>query len=271
MHSYHAQRLVFSPTGTTRKIIESITQGLAPTSWSELDLTYSASDQESASNHVEGTEVAIIGMPVHAGRIPALAAERLRSSTAGRGRGAVLVVVYGNRAYDDALLELHNMAVELGFVPVAAAAFVGEHSFSSPDLPVAEGRPDSMDLEKAQNFGKSVREKMLRIQNFADKAEQLAVPGNFPYRDGVQPSLISPETKADTCVLCGDCVRSCPADAITLVNDSVATDKMRCLRCCACIRVCQAGARVMTHPKILELGRTLHEKFAERREPELYL
>jgi ferredoxin len=271
MHSYHAQRLVFSPTGTTRKIIESITMGLAPLSWSEQDLTYSTSAQEPASKQMDGTEVAIIGMPVHAGRIPALAAERLRSSGVGRGRGAVLVVVYGNRAYEDALLELLDIAVELGFVPVAAAAFVGEHSFSSSDLPIAVGRPDSLDLEKAQNFGKSVREKMLRIQNCADKAEQLAVPGNFPYRDGVQPSLISPETEADKCVLCGDCVRSCPSGAIKLVNDSVETDKKRCLRCCACIRVCQAGARVMAHPKILELGRTLHEKFAERREPELYL
>jgi ferredoxin len=271
MHSYHAQRIVFSPTGTTRKIIESITQGLAPKSWSELDLTYSDSDQESARNQMEETEMAIIGMPVHAGRIPALAAERLRSSVKGRSRGAVLVVVYGNRAYDDALLELHNMAVELGFVPVAAAAFVGEHSFSSPDLPVAEGRPDSMDLEKALNFGKSVKEKMLDVQNFADKPQQLSVPGNFPYRDGVQPAPISPETEADKCVLCGDCVRSCPSGAIRLVNDSVVTDKMQCLRCCACIRVCPTGARVMTHPKILELGRTLHEKFAERREPELYL
>jgi len=271
MHSYHAQRIVFSPTGTTRKIIESITMGLAPKSWSELDLTYSDSDQESARNQMEETDMAIIGMPVHAGRIPALAAERLRSSVKGRGRGAVLVVVYGNRAYDDALLELHNMAVELGFVPVAAAAFVGEHSFSSPDLPVAEGRPDSMDLEKALNFGKSVKEKMLHVQNSTDKHQQMPVPGNFPYRDGVQPAPISPETEADKCVLCGDCVRSCPSGAIRLVNDSVVTDKMQCLRCCACIRVCPTGARVMTHPKILELGRTLHEKFAERREPELYL
>ena len=39
---------------------------------------------------------------------------------------AVLVVVYGNRAYDDALLELSDIATGAGFVPLAAGAFVGE-------------------------------------------------------------------------------------------------------------------------------------------------
>jgi len=270
MHKFDAQQILFSPTGTTRKILESITSGLAPDTCTQLELTYPDSEKLSLGAQIEDGEVALIGMPVHAGRIPALAVERLRASVQGKGRKAVLVVVYGNRAYEDALLELRDLAVELGFVPVAAAAFVGEHSFSTSDLPVGHGRPDKIDLEKALSFGRSVREKMLEGGDGDGNTQVLEVPGNFPYREGVQPAPISPETDADTCVLCGDCVRSCPSNAITLTNDSVETDKMACLRCCACVRVCPTGARVMVHPRILELGRTLHEKFAERREPELF-
>lgn len=271
MGRFGAQCIVFSPTGTTRQILESITLGLAPDFRSQLDLTHPVPKQVAGENLREDAGVALIGMPVHAGRIPGLAVTRLRASVRGNGRKAVLVVVYGNRAYDDALLELRDLAMELEFVPFAAAAFVGEHSFSTPDFPVAQGRPDKMDLGKALAFGKRVREKMIEVEEEGGKTQMLPVPGNFPYREGVQPVLISPETDALKCILCGDCVESCPTNAISLKDDAVETDKMSCLRCCACIRVCPSEARIMLHPKILEFGRTLHEKFATRREPELFV
>lgn len=271
MNRFGAQCIVFSPTGTTRQILESITLGLAPVFRSQLDLTHPVPKQVAGEYEREDAEVALIGIPVHAGRIPALAVTRLRASVRGNGRKAVLVVVYGNRAYDDALLELRDLAMELGFVPFAAAAFVGEHSFSTADFPVAQGRPDKMDLDQALEFGKRVRERMIEVEEEGGKMQLLHVPGNIPYREGAQPALISPDTDANKCVLCGDCVESCPTSAINLKGDTVDTDKMSCLRCCACIRVCPTGARIMLHPKIVEFGRTLHEKFAIRREPELFL
>ncbi|PKN41913.1 MAG: 4Fe-4S ferredoxin [Deltaproteobacteria bacterium HGW-Deltaproteobacteria-18] len=271
MYRFGAQCIVFSPTGTTRQVLESITLGLAPEFRSQLELTHPVLKQVPGEYQGEDAGVALIGMPVHAGRIPALAVTRLRASVRGNGRKAVLVVVYGNRAYDDALLELRDLAMELGFVPFAAAAFVGEHSFSTSDFAVAQGRPDKMDLDKALEFGESVRKKMIEVREDWGNERLLHVPGNFPYREGVQPALISPETDALKCVLCGDCVEPCPTSAISLKGDTVDTDKMSCLRCCACIRACPSGARVMLHPKILEFGRTLHEKFAIRREPELFV
>lgn len=271
MYGFGAQCIVFSPTGTTRQILESIILGLAPVFRSQLDLTHPVPKQVTGDYRNEAAGVALIGMPVHAGRIPALGVTRLRASVRGNGRKAVLVVVYGNRAYDDALLELRDLAMELGFVPFAAAAFVGEHSFSTADFPVAQGRPDKLDLDKAQEFGKCVREKMIEVEEGGGRVQLLHVPGNIPYREGAKPSLISPETDANKCILCGDCVESCPTSAISLNGDTVDTDKMSCLRCCACIRVCPSGARIMLHPKILEFGRTLHEKFAIRREPELFV
>ena len=43
---------------------------------------------------------------------------------------AVPVVLFGNRNFDDGLIELRNILTEDGFMPVAGGAFVGEHAFS---------------------------------------------------------------------------------------------------------------------------------------------
>lgn len=263
MNVSSCERIFFSPTGTTRAIVESVAVGIgAPASTCDLTLP--------DTPPMSPGEVAVIGTPVYAGRVPETAVARLRRHARGHGRPAVLVVVYGNRAFEDALLELRDLALELGFVPVAGAAFIGEHSFSTPQWPVAEGRPDAADREKAVAFGRSVRELLDGVSGPAD-LRPLEVPGNLPYRQGVQPSTICPETDARACVLCGECARSCPSGAIALTDDSVLTEAALCLRCCACTRVCPAGARIMRHEKILEFGRMLSTQYAQRREPEFFL
>jgi ferredoxin len=276
MHNLHTELILFSPTGTTRTVLEAIAEGLEPESISRLDLTRSAHAPSHAPEHAQSGSgiktLALIGMPVHAGRVPTLAVERMRAIK-GMGRPAVLVAVYGNRAFDDALLELRDLTRELGFVPVAGAAFIGQHSFSTPEFPVAEGRPDVTDRDRATAFGRLVRDKLDGISHEAElrNLPELQVPGNFPYREGVQAAPISPETVSESCVLCGECAQACPSAAISLHADSVTTENMLCLRCCACIRACPTGSRVMLHPRILELGRTLHAQYAQRREPEFFL
>ena len=76
----------------------------------------------------------ILSAPVYAGRLPIEAVRRLRRIKAGEAP-AVVVVVYGNRAYEDALLELQDLAGEQGFRPIAAGAFIGEHSYSTTGSP----------------------------------------------------------------------------------------------------------------------------------------
>lgn len=62
-------------------------------------------------------------------------------------------MVYGNRDYEDALLELRDTVASLGFTPLSAGAFIGEHSYSTAEMPVAAGRPDATDLQTARTFG----------------------------------------------------------------------------------------------------------------------
>lgn len=49
---------------------------------------------------------------------------------------------------------------ERGFNPVAAGAFVSEHSYSTGETPIAAGRPDADDMKAAEEFGRQVGEKL---------------------------------------------------------------------------------------------------------------
>ena len=158
-------RLVyFSPTKTTKQIVEAIAEGTQYLPFAHLDLT---PPEEKSMTFVDPNELAIIGAPVYGGRIPVEAAIRLRRLKA-QSIPAVIVVVYGNREYEDALLELRDITVETGFIPIASGAFIGEHSYSTEEKPIAHGRPDAYDIEKAKEFGKAIQKKVGGITSSGD-------------------------------------------------------------------------------------------------------
>lgn len=261
--------ITFSPTGTTRRTVSAIAAGLGQGDPDNYDMTLPGASLPDFSNFDK--PLTIIGIPVHAGRVPPVAVERLRVMGAGWGKSvpAVLVVTYGNRHYDDALIELKDIALELGFVPVAGGAFIGEHSFSSKDLPVAAGRPDDADLAKASAFGAEVANYLDSLTSVSS-APDLEVPGNRPYRDGWSQPPMSPATDAKTCENCGTCADACPVGAIS--DDGLETDAEACIMCAACVRVCPTGARGMDHlPFIQGANKKLYENCSTRRDPEVFL
>jgi ferredoxin len=266
MNISSAKPIYFSPTQTTRKIIEGIAQGARIATAEHLDLTPpEARTRKFAEMH---GELAIIGAPVYSGRLPTDMISRLRRLK-GNDTPAVIVVMYGNRAYEDALLELRDLVMETGFKPVAAGAFIGEHSFSNSAAPIAVGRPDMEDLRKAKKFGEMIHEKMINTA-MLDELSPLQVPGNFPYRERSALSDISPVTEEAVCAKCAKCASVCPTAAIT-VGDTVLTDRSLCIRCCACIKTCSTGARTMEDPRIRQVAGQLSMNCRIRKEPELFL
>ena len=256
----------FSPTGTTQKIINAIAKGINADEVKTIDLTL----PEGASKEISGLndELIIIGAPVYSGRLPAEAAKRL-SKLKGNNTPAVLVVLYGNREFEDALIELKDLATENGFVPVAGAAFIGEHSFTSPETPIAVGRPDTDDIARAEEFGKEIIKKLSSIEDIKNETP-VEVPGNKPYKNGMPASDDCAKTSMDLCTRCGTCVAICPTGAIT-DDDSYTTDPVLCILCAACIKGCPEGARYLDSERVKKASKWLTENFSTPKQPEIFI
>jgi len=265
MNTETIHSVYFSPTGTTRTVTRAVSRGFGRKSGGDLDLTQGI-PQESPRFSKE--DLVIIGMPVYSGRLPKVAAERLQSLQ-GRETPAVAIVVYGNRAYDDALVELCDLCASQGFQIVAAGALVGEHSFSSAERPIAPNRPDPQDVGQAEYFGRQTRILLDQTESLADLKTPV-VPGNRPYKPEMQPSGAATETDLAACQRCGKCVEICPTQCIRMEAEIPKTDPEHCIWCMACVRNCPAGARIVALPRIDEIAQRLHDTCQIRKEPEWF-
>ena len=138
----------FSPTHTSMKIARAIADGTRIARREEIDLTTDPAGMPIAVRNA----ICIVAAPVYGGLVAPVAVRRIARLRA-ENSIAIPVVVYGNRDYEDALVQLRDLLHAQGFTPLCGAAFVGEHSYSRPGMPIAEGRPDAADLQKAAAFG----------------------------------------------------------------------------------------------------------------------
>jgi len=267
--------LSFSPTGTTRAIIENIAQGMQAEQIKMMDCTNRS--QREGDSFVFNNDMVILATPVYYGRVPEEVVPFLKTLN-GQNTPVVLAVVYGNREYEDALIELHDISVAQGFIPVAGGAFIAEHSYSIASRPIAHGRPDFDDIKKAQTFGSKIKEKLKTLDSL-ENIEKISVPGNIPYIEPKNLHMIkqvrntlsfTPETDADKCTQCNLCVEVCPTKAIDPENVSK-IDKWQCMICFACIKNCPSEAKQMTDPHFNEAIQQLQMSCQERKEPEIYI
>jgi len=259
--------LYFSPTGTTRRVLEAISEGLGKGKPKHIDLT-SPATRTGRVRKIQGG-LTLIGVPVYTGRV-ALEAVRGLQRFKAKNAPAIIVAVYGNREYEDALLELQNIATEAGFKPIAGATFIGEHSFSTDSTPIARGRPDADDLDRARSFGTMIQNKIHNIESLRN-APPLVVPGNVPYRERGPVRNTSPSTSDALCIRCGKCVEVCPVATITLKEEGATTDKEKCTLCCACIKNCPSAARRLEDPQLTQFIREkLSPMCSNRKEPEFF-
>jgi len=258
--------IYFSPTNTTKTTLENIARGMQIEPVEHVSLTPPKTREVNFKGAPD--ELAIIGTPVYGGRVPLAALDRLKGFKA-NGTPAVIVVVYGNREFEDALLELTNLATEAGFTPVAGGAFIGEHSFSNDETPIATGRPDANDRKKAREFGEAVIKKLSDLKDIK-AVDPIQVPGNAPHRERGASNDLSPVSDPEICILCGTCASVCPTGAVE-VGDEVVTDGEVCILCCACVKNCPTEARLMEAPAILKVAKWLNTNFNQRKEPALFL
>lgn len=262
-----SRRLVcFSPTGTSNAVLHGIARGLDPRCVAVTDITHPDARKDPLRTRED--ELLVVVVPVYMGRVPALLTDWLQAIQA-RNTPAACVVVYGNRAFDDALLELRDILTMQGCRPMAGAAFIGEHAFSSAQAPTAEGRPDPSDLRCAEEFGRAIEDRLRSVAS-VDALGELEVPGERPYRGITELWSVDFIAVGDECEQCGTCAQVCPVGAID-PGDSRRIDRERCITCCACIKRCPRGARTMKAGEVTDAAIRLNALYGERNEPVVFL
>lgn len=248
--------ITFSPTGGTQKAADLLTKALGGET-AAVDLTDSSADFSAETLTPE--DVAVIAVPSYGGRVPEPAVQRLAAMQGGGAR-AVLVCVYGNRAYEDTLVELEDTAKQAGFHVIAAVAAIAEHSIARR---YAAGRPDAADEQQLQAFAARIREKL----SAGDDTEP-GIPGNRPYKKAGGSGLVPKPTKG--CSSCGLCAEKCPVQAID-PKDPRQTDKSKCISCMRCVSVCPRSARKVNSVMLAAVDAALKKACSDRKEGELYI
>ena len=243
--------IIFSPTGGTEKVAH-ILAGQLGNSTVTIDLSDAKTDFTKCE--ITPEDMVFVAMPSFGGRAPAVAIERLKQIT-GNGAKCTLVCVYGNRAYEDTLVEMEDAAKECGFRVIAAVAAVAEHSI----LPqYATGRPDKTDEAQLADFAAKIAGRDSVITS---------LPGNRPYKKSGGAGLVPKPTK--DCVKCGLCAEKCPVQAIDPA--SFAADPKLCIGCMRCMKQCPKDARKVNGLMVSIAGMAIKKACSVRKENELYL
>lgn len=248
--------IVFSPTGGTKKVADFLANELSP-DVTGIDL--SNGNENFCKFSLADKDTAIIAVPSYSGRVPSIAAERI-SKIRGNGAKAILVCVYGNRAYEDTLVELQDLVQQAGFSVISAIAAVAEHSIAHR---YAANRPDKDDYEHLKMFAAQIRKKLAE-NNFSAPA----IPGNRPYRKAVPAGIVPKATKE--CIRCSLCASKCPVGAIDKENPAKVNKKV-CISCMRCVSVCPHHARKVNGLLIAIVNMMLKKACSVRKECELYL
>lgn len=234
------KQITFSPTGGTKKVADAISSGIC----NDVEcIELCVPSSEIATTILAKDDLAIIAAPVYGGRIPTLAIERLKTMVKANDAKCAMVAVYGNRAYDDALLELYKTCRETGFNVVAAIGAVAEHSIIRK---FGANRPDAEDINELKTFGVKIKDAFAMEKTL----EKTALKGNFPYKK----AMAGPNPTANKkCSSCGLCAKQCPVGAISL-TDLRKVNKDLCISCMRCVSICPNEAR--------SIGKIMHGMIA---------
>lgn len=122
------RNVFFSPTGGSKKIADSFCARLRKELGFEVVHT-DITPVKARGQSFDGEGILVFSFPVYGGRVPVQISDFLNSLNGNHGF-AVPVAVYGNRDYDDALLECADILCSRGYRLAGAGAFVAEHSYA---------------------------------------------------------------------------------------------------------------------------------------------
>lgn len=263
----------FSPTGGTRNVVRLVSKSLEADLGlpiQEIDLTPPASRKQTYAFAQE--DLVVLASPVYAGRVPNKLRPDLEKSLVGNGARAVPISVFGNRSFDDALMELKTLSEALGFRPVGAAAIVNRHAFANG---LAADRPNSQDKKDILAFTKEVARRVIASENapaFTVDGRDPVGPYYTPLKADGTPAVFlkaKPQTHEDKCDQCGVCAKACPMQAID-PNDCTLVPGL-CIKCHACVHFCHTKAKYFDNEAFLSHVEMLEQNCTQPKDNRFFL
>lgn len=269
----HVWAVYYSATGNTEKIAKHIAETISAklgVPFREFNFTLPETRKEKKV-FGEG-DLVVFGTPVYAGRIPNKILPYVQEGFQGNGAMAVPVVSFGNRSFDDALMELRNELEDHGFHTVAGAAVTSIHAFAGK---LAPGRPDASDMEELYHFAAQIEDKLKKMNQMPNPVE---VPGRNPVGAYYKPLGIDgnpavflkakPKTNTELCNQCGVCAKVCPMGSVSTEDYSVVNGI--CIKCQACIKYCAEGAKYFDDEAFLSHKAMLEQNYQRRVENQFF-
>lgn len=263
----------YSATGNTRGVALKLGKQLADKLGVPMEeMNYAPPAVRKKHYMFSAEDLVLFATPVYAGRVPNKMLPFVEGGFTGGDALAIPVIIFGNRSFDNGLIELRNLLEQNGFHTVAAAAVATSHVFSEV---IAPGRPDETDWAVLCQFTSKVAS---RIQTMTEYPAPVEVPGDNPPTvyytplgvDG-KPSMFlkaKPQTYEGMCDGCGICVEACPMSAISAEDPTQVPGT--CIKCQACIKICPTQAKYFADENFLSHVKMLELNYTARKEPQVF-
>lgn len=242
--------LTFSPTGQSKACALAVAKATKQ-EFVLFDVTHFIQRRKSLG--VEDTTL-IIAFPVYGGRVPLLFAEYVKNQLTAHNCDAIVIATFGNRAVEDALVEMEDLLSAKG-IPLTAAASIGcQHSYSDR---VGQRRPDIEDFQLLDRLAVHLNGKRTIVHP----------PGNRPYRQAMpraNPPYMPALAASSETISNRQCYRVCPTGALAKQDPTL------CIHCCACIQVSNHELS-MDNPWFVNFTKNLEATCQKRIESILYL
>lgn len=264
--------MYFSPTGNGRKVNDFLCYELSSAFEKQgigvqvKHVSLNKEDNRAVEYTFGEDDILVINMPTYAGRVPNVLKDFLATCFRGNGALCIPVVTYGNRSYENSLLELATLMKKDGFRVIAGAAFVGQHPFSEK---LGRGRPDMEDVHTISRFGEEIAGRIItnNLEEFVPEGDYETIKYYTPLGIDGQPAKFlkaCPVQDDNRCNDCGRCYLICPV-----------ASKNICIKCMACVTYCHAFALKFENEAFLSHVAYLEANYADelgnRKEPDMFI
>lgn len=248
----------FSPAGTTRQLAQWIAERLAEKN-QEIRLI-DLGQQGDLSQIVDTARAPAclwIGSPVYCDHAVPLVHDAIATLPASSSGHAIPFVTWGGVTSGLALLEMATQLRQQNWPPLAAAKILAVHSSMwRTQPPLAYGHPDKNDQQLIQQLVDRVLEilhqkpvpelPLHRLDYLSPELQTDACTKNLEIARSATPPFFADEKR---CQQCGACAEACPVSAITLVPFPV-INRTACVLCLQCIRSCPHEAFPFDHKQV---------------------